>query len=179
MTEKPPEIVKGQPCPMCMKKSLTLMEAERDIPFFGKVFLFSMTCNECKYRKADIECAEKHDPAKYTLEVTSKDDLNIRIVKSSAATVKIPFLATIESGPAANGYITNVEGILVRIKRIIEMQRDSEEDAALKKKAKNLLKKIQKVIWGQEKLKIIIEDPSGNSAIISPKAKKSKLSKKK
>jgi C4-type Zn-finger protein len=30
-------------------------------------------------------------------------------------------------------------------------------------------------MWGQEKLKLIIEDPSGNSAIISDKAVKSKL----
>ena len=42
-------------------------------------------------------------------------------------------------------------------------------------KAKNLLKKIQKISWGQEKAKLIIEDPSGNSAIISEKAVKSKL----
>ena len=30
-------------------------------------------------------------------------------------------------------------------------------------------------MWGKEKLKIIVEDPSGNSAIISEKAVKSKL----
>jgi C4-type Zn-finger protein len=30
-------------------------------------------------------------------------------------------------------------------------------------------------MWGQDTLKIIIEDPSGNSAIISDKAVKSKL----
>ena len=30
-------------------------------------------------------------------------------------------------------------------------------------------------MWGKDKLKIIIEDPTGNSAIISDKAVKSKL----
>ena len=50
-----------------------------------------------------------------------------------------------------------------------------EEDPAIKKKAKNQLKKLMKVMWGQEKMKIIIEDPSGNSAIISDRAVKSKL----
>jgi len=44
-----------------------------------------------------------------------------------------------------------------------------------KNKAKNMLKKILRVMWGQEKLKIIVEDPSGNSAIISDKAVKSSL----
>ena len=38
-----------------------------------------------------------------------------------------------------------------------------------------MLKKIDDAIWGRAKLKIIIEDPTGNSAIISDKAKKSKL----
>jgi len=175
--EKPPSIVKGQPCPMCQSKTMTLMEAERDIAFFGKVFLFSMTCSTCKYHKADVECAEKHDPAKYAVEVSGKDDLDIRIIKSSEGTVKIPFVVTIESGPGSNGYITNVEGLLNRVKRMVELQRDSEEDAALKKKAKNMLKKIQRTMWGSEKLKIIIEDHSGNSAIISDKAKKTKLKK--
>jgi len=38
-----------------------------------------------------------------------------------------------------------------------------------------MLKKLQNVLWGSEKLKIIIEDPSGNSAIISEKAVRQKL----
>ena len=58
---------------------------------------------------------------------------------------------------------------------MIESVRDNEEDQDKKKKAKNLLKKLNKVLWGQEPLKIIIEDPTGNSAIISDKAVKSKL----
>ena len=49
------------------------------------------------------------------------------------------------------------------------------EDPSDRKKAKNMLKKLQKIMWGQEKQKIIIEDPSGNSAIVSDKAERSKL----
>jgi len=37
-------------------------------------------------------------------------------------------------------------------------------------KAIKMLKKINRVLWGQDKLKLIIEDPTGNSAIISDKA---------
>ncbi|MEA3430489.1 MAG: ZPR1 zinc finger domain-containing protein [Nanoarchaeota archaeon] len=174
MTDQSNEL-KGQPCPMCNKKTLTLMEAERDVPFFGKVYLFSMTCSTCKYYKSDIELAEKHEPAKYTLEVSNEEDLKIRVIKAASATVKIPHIATIEPGASSNGYVTNVEGIINRVKAIIEQKRDMEEDSAIKKKAKNLLKKINKVLWGQDKLKIIISDPNGNSAIISDKAKKSKI----
>jgi len=164
-----------QVCPMCHKDSLTLIEDEKEVPYFGKIYLFSMTCDNCKYHKADVEGAEEKEPCKYTLEISSEDDMKIRVVKSSEATIKIPHVATVEPGPASNGFVTNVEGILNRIKHSIETARDSEEDPAAKKKAKNLLKKLQKVMWGREKMKLIIEDPSGNSAIISDKAVKSKL----
>lgn len=164
-----------QPCPMCKQKTLTLTEDEKEVPYFGKVYLFSMTCSNCKYHKADVEIAEKHDPVKYTFEVSSEEDMKVRVIKSGEATVKIPHVTTIEPGPAANGYITNIEGLLNRVKHGIEIAKEAEEDLDAKKKAKNLLKKLTKVMWGQEKLKIIIEDPSGNSAIISDKAVKSKL----
>jgi len=169
------EKLEGEICPICLKKTLTLMDQETEVPYFGKVFVFSMNCSDCKYNKADVETADKHDPCKYTFEVTEEEDMKIRIVKSSEATVKIPHIMTISPGPASSGYVTNIEGVLERVKSAIETTRDSEEDPAAKKKAKNLLKKLQKVIWGQEKIKIILEDPSGNSAIISEKAKKEKL----
>lgn len=168
-----PEL-KNQPCPICKKKGATLQEEEVEVPHFGKVFVFSITCSECSYHKADLEPAEKKEPARYTFEIESEEDLNVKIIKSGEATVKIPQVITIEPGPASEGYITNLEGLLERVKTAIETSID-EEDELAKKKAKNLLKKLNKVIFGREKLKIIIEDSSGNSAIISEKAVKGKL----
>lgn len=174
MSEEVNEL-KNQPCPFCHEKKLTLAESERDIPYFGKVYLFSMTCEGCKYHKADIEAAEKGDPVKYTIEIDSEEDMKIRIVKSAEATIKIPHMVTITPGPAANGFITNVEGVLRRVQHQIEEAKEAAEDNSERKKAKNMLKKLQKVMWGQEKLKMIIEDPTGNSAIVSQKAVKNKL----
>ena len=173
--DRQPNTMKGQVCPMCRKKTLTLIEEEMEIPYFGRAFLFSMSCSNCKFHKADVESEERKDPTKYTIDIDSEKDMKIRIIKSSEATVKIPHIMNIEPGTASEGYITNVEGLLNRVKQQIESVRDSEEDPALKKKAKNMLKKLTKVMWGQETLKIIIEDPSGNSAIVSEKAVKSKL----
>lgn len=167
--------IKNQPCPMCGKKGLTLIEDEIEVPFFNKLYVFSMTCSECKYHKADVEAAETKEPCKCTIEVDCTDDLKVRVVKSSHATVKIPHMISIDPGPAASGYVTNVEGILNRVKNAIEIAKEDAEDNSAKKKAKRMLKKLNKVIWGQEKLKIIIEDPSGNSAIISEKAERKKL----
>ncbi|MEM4755668.1 MAG: ZPR1 zinc finger domain-containing protein [Candidatus Woesearchaeota archaeon] len=170
------EVIKGEPCPMCKQSTLTLMQAPRDIPYFGKVFLFSMDCTTCKYHKADVEIATQQDPSRYVFEVTQEEDLRVRVVKSADATVKIPYIGEIIPGPASNGYVTNIEGIINRMKHQIESLRDSEEESPeARKKAKNLIKKLQQVLWGRETLKIIIEDPTGNSAIISPKATKQKL----
>ena len=169
------EKLEKQPCPMCGKNTLTLIESEDNIAYFGKVYLFSMDCSNCKYKKADIEAAEQKEPFKYTIEINSEKDMNIKIVKSSAATVKLPHLMTITPGPASEGYVTNVEGLLNRVKGAIQTAIDSEEDKEDIKKARKLMKKINRVIWGSEKQKIVIEDPSGNSAIISDKAVKSKL----
>ena len=170
MPEEKVERLEKQPCPMCKAKALTLIEQEKEIPYFGKVYLFSMTCSNCKYHMADLESIEKKEPCKVSFEINSEEDLKIRVVKSSNAIVKIPRILTIEPGEAAQGYITNIEGLLNRAKHAIETARDNAEDKSDQKKAKNLLKKIQKIKWGQESITITIEDPTGNSAIISDKA---------
>ncbi len=169
-----PEI-KDQECPFCGEKKAILKEEDMEIPFFGRVFALSMECEACGTRKSDVEPVEKKEPCKYTLEVESDDDLNIKVVKSGQATVKIPRVITMASGPASNGYVTNVEGIFERAKKIIQATAESEDDPAAKKKAKNLIKKINKILVGREKVKIILEDPSGHSCIVSDKAVKGKL----
>ena len=165
------DILEKQPCPMCHNNTLTLREAARDIPFFGMCFIFSMDCESCDYHMADVEVEGAGKPVKFRLEIESEEDLNIRVIKSSTAKIKIPRLVEISPGPISNGYVTNIEGILNRVKKVIEAQRN-DEDANIRKKAKNQLKKIQRVIWGREKLTLILEDPKGNSAIVSDKVKK-------
>ena len=173
--QKQAEDFEHQPCPLCNEKTLILTEREMEVPYFGKVYLFSMTCGSCKYHKADIEATERKEPVKYEFEISGEEDMKVRVVKSSEATVKLPHIATITPGPASQGYVTNIEGILSRVKYQVESAKEMEEGEQEKKKAKNLLKKILNITWGKEKQKIIIEDPSGNSAIISDKAVKSPL----
>lgn len=175
LPQKNIESIDKQSCPMCSKNTLTLTQYETDIPFFGNTFIFSMQCSNCNYRKSDVEPEESHPPCKYTLDVDSEQDMKIRVIKSSTAVVKIPHLVNIEPGPGSDGYVTNVEGLLLRVKNVLEMEKESEDDESAKKRLKNMLKKLQRVMWGQEQLKIILEDKDGNSAILSDKAVKSKL----
>lgn len=161
--------VDNEQCPVCREKKLVLTEKEEDIPYFGKAYLFSMTCTACKFHKADVECVEEKEPVRYSIDIGSPDDMKIRVVKSSQATVKMPHIATIEPGPASQGYVTNIEGIISRIKQQTEMLKE-DEDEETADKARKLIKKLNRIVWGEEKARLIIEDPSGNSAIISEKA---------
>jgi zinc finger protein len=163
--------LENQPCPVCHKKSLTLSEEEMDIPYFGKTYLFSMACTNCRYSKSDVEAEETKEPCRITFEVQKEEDMKVRVVKSSEASIKIPQLRmSMESGPASDGWISNIEGLITRFEKIIEDERDVAEEDDVKKTAKNLLKKIRKVKLGEIPVKIIIEDQTGNSAIISDRA---------
>ncbi|MBW2987848.1 ZPR1 zinc finger domain-containing protein, partial [Candidatus Woesearchaeota archaeon] len=120
------------------------------------------------------EAAEMKDPCKYEIEITEKDDLNIRVVKSSHATVKWPdFKITIEPGVSAQGFVANIERMLNDIQKVLEFNKETEEDKPKKKRMRKMIDKILDIKDGKEKTKLIIEDPTGNSAIISDKAVKS------
>ena len=165
------ETLKNQPCPLCHTTKLSLIEEDYDVPYFGKCYLMSMKCENCDYKVSDIESAEEKEPSRYTFEVKNKKDLNVRVVKSGQAIVKVPALKmSVEPGPASEGYISNIEGVLQRFKKIIESERDTTDDEDVRKAAKNLLKKLWKVELGELPVKVIIEDPSGNSAIIDKRA---------
>jgi zinc finger protein len=125
-----PAKMEGEVCPFCHTPNLRLSEEEIEIPYFGKVFLFGMSCSNCKYHKSDVECAEQKPPAKFSLDITCEDDMKIRVVRSSEGLIKIPRIGSIEPGPSASGFVTNVEGILQRIKDQVERIRDEEEDPA-------------------------------------------------
>ncbi len=168
--------IEHEACPMCQEKSLTLIEDEQDIPHFGKVFIFSMNCSSCNYRVSDVEASDFKEPCKIEFNIENRKDLTVRVVRSSEASIKIPQMKmSMDPGVGAEGFVSNIEGILQRFKKVLEAERDTADEDDARKKAKNLLKKLWKVECGDEPLKVIIEDPTGNSAIISEKAVISKM----
>lgn len=163
------DTIEGETCPVCFKPQLTLREEAVDVPYFGLTHVFSMRCSNCGYGMADVEADEDKGPVKQSFTVESEQDLNARVVKSAAAVVKIPRMVTIEGGPESDGFISNVEGLLVRFRDVLEELR-ADDDKAVAKKAKSHLKKLNKVLAGHDSLTIKLEDETGNSAIISEKA---------
>lgn len=173
------EVLEGELCPFCNNKTLTLTEDEVDVPFFGMCYVFSMACSTCKYSKADIEAEETRPGSKHEITVDGDDALKVRVIRSSEGTITIGKLGSIEPGDGAEGFISNVEGVLERFKKVVENQKlspkmleeASEEEVAAHEQARDIVKKLNRVLMGSDKITISIEDPTGNSAIISDKTK--------
>ncbi len=162
-------------CPVCKNRSLSVSFHEHEIAYFGDVMESLVTCSSCSYRHADVIILAEKQPCRYALEVEKEEDMLIRVVRSSHATIEIPELGVkVTPGAEAEGFISNVEGVLTRVEDVLRMiQRWNEEEK--KKKAEELLGEVQKIKQGKKKVKIVISDPTGNSAILSDKAAKEKL----
>lgn len=173
-------IVDNQECPVCGKKQATFTEYEIEDAFAGPIAIFAIKCNACGFKNQDLEFVNQGDPAEYTLEVTCKADLNIRVIKSGECEVKIPtFRISVDSTMGSEGFISNVEGVIVKFKQQIEFLKGDEElEKEQKKKLKNILKGLDDVLSGEKPMTLKMIDNSGNSAIISDKVVVKKLRRK-
>lgn len=158
-------------CPACFVegKAKSIMK-ELDIPHFGKVLETSIQCPVCGFKHSDIIALEQNDPAKYVLEI-NKNTLTVRVVRSQSATVSIPEVGVkVEPGPKSEGYVTNVEGMLNRFEDAIKKALNLFEDAQSQINAKNALSQIQELKEGNGTATLIIQDPFGQSKIVSDSA---------
>lgn len=81
----------------------------------------------------------------------------------------------ISPGPACEGFISNVEGVLFRVDKVLDgilIDGDDEQ----RRKALALKEKIADIQNGKDSITLIIEDPYGNSLIDSERAKKESYS---
>ncbi|RLF31029.1 MAG: hypothetical protein DRN07_07880 [Thermoplasmata archaeon] len=164
-------------CPVCKKQSLLLSMRTEEIPYFGKIIILTTRCENCKFKHADVFTVEIKEPLSYKIRVECEEDLNTKVIRSSSGTIIIPELGIkIEPGTHAQGFITNIEGILERIEKVLKFQLKTQKVKKLRK-VKELLAKVEKMRNGKLGFTLILKDPFGNSGIISKKAKKRRLSK--
>lgn len=170
------DTLEGQPCPVCAKKTLTLSETNTNIPHFGEVYILSMNCAECGFKKSDVECEEEQEPVHLEFDITSPADLKVRFVKSGEAYIKFPQLKVdIEPGINAEGYVANIEKALDDLLGILNHQKEEEEDNNKRKKIRKIVDTILDAKEGKAPLTIVVDDPTGNSTILSEKTRKSEL----
>lgn len=98
--------------------------------------------------------------------------MNIRVVRSTNGTITIPELGIrIDPGPACEGFISNVEGVLNRIGTVLDSLLSWAEDDDERERIRSLQQSLEQVKAGALPVTLVIEDLSGNSAIISDRAR--------
>ncbi len=144
-----------------------------DIPHFPDLLLVSIACEACGYRHTDTIILGEGDPVRWTVRVEEPGDLAIRVARSTTGTIEIPELGlSVEPGTACEGFVTNIEGVLARFEQAVgtvlaNPESDEERAAALR-----VLEKIGAAREVAFPFTLILEDPGGNSVIVSEKAEK-------
>jgi len=163
-------IVPG-PCPYCNTEIEYLYKTE-NIPYFSDILIISAICPSCGYRFVDTQLLKNADPVRYELRVETREDLDVRVARSMTARIEIPELGVrIDPGPACEGFVTNVEGVLDRIAQAIRAAlRDGDETE--RENGRVLLERIEGIKAGKMPVTVILQDPMGNSVLVSDKAQK-------
>ncbi|MDR3101900.1 MAG: ZPR1 zinc finger domain-containing protein [Methanocalculaceae archaeon] len=160
-------------CPDCGREIEYIYDTEY-IPYFSDMLLLSGVCPDCGFRITDTMILNDHEPCRWEMKASTPEDLDVRVIRSMQGEVDIPeFGINIYPGPACSGFVSNMEGVLMRaedaVRRVL-LSCEGEEVAA----ANELLEKIDKARRSEHQFTVIITDPSGNSGIVSPKAVKTK-----
>lgn len=168
-------------CPVCESKNTKVVQKVLDFPHFPQMWFYNLSCLDCHYRYNDFINLAINDPIRYTYLAENKDDYTSKIVRSSNGTIRFPTIgAILEPGPKADGFITNIEGMLRDFQGKAEfLLRDATIEEEINR-IHEFIKLIDEHINNNLPIEIVIEDPFGNSSLIPfdlAKLKKEQLSK--
>jgi zinc finger protein len=165
-------------CPIC-NAEITFDWETKDIPHFGEAMVIAGVCESCGFRLSDTILLNQGEPVRYTITIEDAEDLNARVIRSTSGTIRLPELGIdVEPGPASDAYISNVEGVLQKVKGIVAFATKSARDAGVEENTRRgecILARIERAMEGEGPLTIVLEDPLGNSAIVSEKAVSTQL----
>jgi zinc finger protein len=163
------EVLPG-PCPVCQAEIQYLYQTE-EIPFFSEILIISTVCPSCGYRLADTQLLRNAEPSRWELRIEYPEDMMVRVIRSTNGAISIPELGVrIDPGPACEGFISNVEGVLVRVDGVLSNLRSWAESNEERERIDNQKESIARIQEGQLPATLVIEDLSGNSAIIADRA---------
>jgi zinc finger protein len=154
-------------CPMCSSKNFQISSMLYSVPFFNELAIFSMKCPDCGFSQHDVFSAEQRKPSRFTLRVSDESLLRVRVVRSSSGTFRFPeFGIDVEPGPAAESFITNVEGLLYRVRGVVESSTRFAETNEEKSRAFEILEQMESALRGEYPFTLVMEDPAGTSGIL-------------
>ena len=154
-------------CPACNKGKLRIQSMLYSVPFFNELAMFNMECPECGFRHSDVFSAEQRKPSRFTMHVDDVSHLNIRVVRSGSCTYRFPeWGIDVEPGPMAESFITNIEGLLYRVRSVIETAANFADEESEKERAYEILGQMELALKGDFPFTLVMEDPAGVSGIL-------------
>lgn len=156
-------------CPSCDGRGLEHTTEAIDLPYLGKSVEIMLRCLACGYRHNDFVLTNHREPTRYTYLITKESDMSVRVVRSSSGTVRIPELGiSIEPGISSEAFVSNIEGIIVRVERVLaQLLRDADSDD-VRARIHDLVDTFAALRLGKgPAITVILEDPFGNSAILA------------
>ncbi|HEX2066516.1 MAG TPA: ZPR1 zinc finger domain-containing protein [Candidatus Thermoplasmatota archaeon] len=156
-------------CPACSGRGLDYTAEQIELPFLGDSLETLLQCSACGYRHTDFVLTASHAPTRVKYTVATGDDMMVRVVRSSSGTIRIPELGIhIEPGVASEAFVSNVEGILVRVERVLDQLGRDAEDPAQQERIVQLQETLGLMRDGKAPpVTLIFEDPFGNSRILA------------
>lgn len=155
-------------CPTCGSSPLQFKDSEYVAPYFGRMLLSLTTCPHCGFKQSQVSLLDEHEPSSYSVQVSSIDDLSMRIIRSDTASIRMPELEVeIRPGVSADATVTNVEAVLQDVRARTEFLRDTANSVEERHNAREFLEKVGLALEGKIRFTLVIEDPRGNSKIIA------------
>ncbi|MDI6811622.1 MAG: ZPR1 zinc finger domain-containing protein, partial [archaeon] len=104
-------------CPICGAES-ELQFLPYEIPFFGEIMIFTAVCSSCGYRSTDVMVLSEEKRRRCELVISSVEDLNALVVRSTSGTIEIPELGVRIEPKRGEAFISTVEGVLRRVENV-------------------------------------------------------------
>ena len=160
------------PCVICgYDQGLSMLAHTEEIAYFGEHTQVTLTCPGCGWRQTDFIPAEARDGSCQAYHIDSVEDLQVRIIRGSACTVRLVELdLEVRPGSQSTGYVSNIEGVLNRFQEVIDMvgrQAAAEGNDKAIAELTTLTEAMLEVRQGQRGVTLEFLDPHGHSMILT------------
>ena len=110
-------------CVICgFDEGLSMLAHTEEIAYFGEHTQVTLTCPGCGWRQTDFIPAEAREGSCQTYRIDAVEDLQIRVIRGSACTVRLVELdLEVRPGSHSTGYVSNIEGVLNRFQEVVDM----------------------------------------------------------
>ena len=156
-------------CPQChVDGQVSMLSMSSEIPYFGEHTQITVICDSCGWKHTDFIPSDGDKVGFWSILIDSQEKNSARIIRSSSCTIRIPELdLEVSPGGSSSGYITNIEGVLVRFMDAVRsVIRDLERADPDFLAAQDLLHSLLNTAEGSDVLTLELLDPRGRSQII-------------